>query len=175
VTGYLRVDEVLAIERGPAPALRVARTFPPVEPALAGPGGPDGVPAGLVLELMATAGGALVADWVGGGHLPLLLQVEDCEFAAGCRRGERLVAAATLEGPPAAGPTPVARARVEVSTGDRRVAAGRFLYVCVPAGTAPALGSGLAAAGGPPGTSEGGASARPVGPAEAPGGSEPGP
>lgn len=143
---YLQVDEVLGLEPAPVPSLRVARTFPPVEPAHAGPAGPDRVPAGLVLEFMATTGGALVAHGLGGRHLPLLLQADGCEFAEPCRRGARLVAAATLEGPPGGEP-PAARARVEVWADDRRVASGRFFYLCVPAETLPALVEGLLARG----------------------------
>jgi hypothetical protein len=138
---YLGVDEVLALQRDPAPSLRAARTFPPEEPALAGPAGPDEVPTGLLLEFMVTAGGALVAHCLGDGRLPLLLQAEDCEFRRRCRRGERLVASARLEAAPAGRDAPVARASVEVCLGGSRVAGGRFLYLAVHGPALPCLGA----------------------------------
>lgn len=136
---YLGVDEVLALERGPEPSLRVARTFSPVAPALAGPTDPEAVPTGLLLEFMATAGGALVAHGLGDGRLPLLLQAEACEFARRCRRGERLVASARLDEPLADGEVAVARATVEVWLGGSRVASGRFLYLAVYGPAPPSL------------------------------------
>jgi hypothetical protein len=128
---YRFIDEVLALDLGASPRIEVAKTFAAAD-VRSGPLGPDRVPHSLVLELLAMTGGHLAFRHGGNRRLPLLLKVPECRFDGAARPGERLRALASLAGTStvADGAT-MAEAHGEVFAGERRVAAGRLLYVCV--------------------------------------------
>ena len=129
---YRFVDKVIALDLGPAPRIEIAKTFAPGDDALSGPLGPDEVPHGLVLELLAMTGGHLAFRHAGGRRLPLLLKVPECRFEAAVRPGQPLRAIAYLEGTSRlSDDTGMAEARVEAFSDARRVASGRLLYLCV--------------------------------------------
>ena len=129
---YRFVDEVIALDLGERPRLEIAKTFAPGDDALSGPLGPDRVPNGLVLELLAMTGGHLAFRHGGARQLPLLLMVPECGFELPARPGELLRAVAELEGTSRLSEDAgMAEARVEVFSGSARVATGRLLYLCV--------------------------------------------
>jgi hypothetical protein len=129
---YRFVDEVLALDLGARPRIEIAKTFASGDDALSGPLGPDRVPNGLVLELLAMTGGHLAFRHGGGRQLPLLLKVPECRFEQPARPGERLRAVAELEGTSRlSDDAGMAEARVEIFSGAARVATGRLLYLCV--------------------------------------------
>ena len=129
---YRFVDEVIALELGTAPRIEIAKTFPRGDDGLSGPLGPERVPNGLVLELLAMTGGHLAFRHGGGRRLPLLLKVPECRFDEPVRPGQPLRAIAYLEGTsPLSEDAGMAEARVEAFAEGTRVAAGRLLYLCV--------------------------------------------
>ncbi|MBM4439446.1 MAG: hypothetical protein FJ027_03430 [Candidatus Rokubacteria bacterium] len=129
---YRFVDEVLSLDLGARPRLEVAKTFAPGDDALSGPLGPDRVPNSLMLELLAMTGGHLAFRHSGARRLPLLLKVPHCRFDSVARAGERLRAVAELQGTSTlSDEAAMAEATAEVFAGDRCVAAGRLLYLCV--------------------------------------------
>jgi hypothetical protein len=129
---YRFVDELLTLDLGARPRIEIAKTFAPGDDALSGPLGPDRVPNGLILELLAMTGGHLAFRHGGAQRLPLLLKVPECRFEHPARPGERLRAIAELHGTSRlSDDAGMAEAHVEAFSGAGRVAMGRLLYLCV--------------------------------------------
>src|SRR5438034_1818805 len=128
---YRFIDEIVSLALDP-PRIEVAKTFDAADDALSGPAGRDRVPPSLILELLAMSGGQLLFRHLGRERLPLLLKVEDLQFGACARPGERLAVTATLQGEAAAAEGTLARTSAEVvDRGGAMIASGRFFYLCV--------------------------------------------
>lgn len=128
---YRFVDEIVSLDLGEPARIEVRKTFDSGDDALTGPEGPEQVPPSLVLELMATTGGRLIFQRLGGHRLPLLLKVQGCDFLAACPAGHVLCASAELAAV-SGDDVPVAELSAQVWAGSLRVALARFLYMCVP-------------------------------------------
>lgn len=128
---YRFVDRIVAFDPGPPQALTITKTFPAGDDCFTGPL-PDAVPASLLIETLATAGGHLIRRVLGAGRLPLLLKVEAASDIGAVRPGEPVVAKVVLRGTGGSGePTMVAQAEGEASVNGRPVLRCRLLYACV--------------------------------------------
>jgi 3-hydroxymyristoyl/3-hydroxydecanoyl-(acyl carrier protein) dehydratase len=129
---YRFIDRVVSLELGATPRIEVTKTFAATDDGLSGPHGPLRVPTSLVLELLAMTGGHLLARWLGGTRLPLLLKVAEFRVERPACPGEPLSARVTLGARSgAADGAAMAETSGDVYQGSARIAAGRLTYVCV--------------------------------------------
>lgn len=129
---YRFVDEIVSLTLDGVPRIEVMKRFDAGDDVFSGPEGPDGVPASMLLELMATTGGHLVFRHLGERRLPLLLKVPECCFEGRARPGERLRAVAVLGGVSSVDDeTSVAEAETQVYVETARIANARLMFVCV--------------------------------------------
>jgi hypothetical protein len=128
---YRFVDDVRAVSLQDPCTIELRKTFPAGDDVFSGPWAGDRVPNSIILEFIAMAGGYLVLQRLDWRKLPLLVRVAECRYEDTAVAGAPLTARARVHALSAGDPT-MAEVTGDVHAGDRLVASGRLLYLCVP-------------------------------------------